>query len=346
MRTITALIAISCTTACIVGDETDTEIETESESADVGTKADAWGGAAARVFYQCQTATIRAGTQDTWRYKTSLFNNTVPSVIVWVSRESGQTIDEYPPLVANKIWTDTFSSGRVTVKLVQKGAGKSIDVTHHTLGQTASSQNGWCSRVDVPASTGYALHDFYYSTMSWASRTWTFVNAGTALVNLPVSPQMTLHIPFNSNPSQAVWGSLRMATPCSPIIDLSGPEGSIAGGTSPGAERVKGFFAAIDLVTKAWRAYECAQNGGYEDSYLPVYAQLGASGLPGVPSTFLDSCGRGRSTMYLTYRGPSSTSLMCVIGYKGLSGNRDYLRVRAINATTVRMSDWMTVVAQ
>jgi hypothetical protein len=135
-----------------------------------------------------------------------------------------------------------------------------------------------------------------------------------------------------------------MWTPCSPIVDLTGPDGSIAGGTSIGAERVKGFFAVVDLLFKGWRAYECVQNGGYEDSYLSVRAQLGASGLPYVPSAFLDGCGRGSSTLYLTYSGPSSTSLMCVVGYEGQGGNRDYLDVRAVNATTVKMSDWMRVV--
>lgn len=342
MRIITALVAFSCATACVADDEMDAEDTAESA---VDDKADTWGGAAARVFYQCETATIRAGTQDTWRYKTSLFNNTSPSVVVWVSRESSGNVDEFPPFVVNKIGTDTFSDRRVTVKLVQKGAGKSIQVTHHSVGHTASAQNGWCGRVEVPAPSGYRTHDFFYGTLSWASRTWTFVNAGSSLVNLPVSPRMTLDIPHNSNPNQPVWGTLRMSTPCSPIIDLTNPVGSIAGGTSPGAERVNGFFSALDLVLKAWRAYECVQNGGYEDSYLSVRAQLGASGLPAVPTAFLDGCGRSNSTMYVTYRGPSSTSLMCVLGYEGQSaGNRDYLRIRAINATQVRMSDWMTVV--
>ena len=97
-------------------------------------------GQAARVIYSCKTSTI-ASDGTTWTYQTDEIMNLMRSIKLTVL----QNEQRYGPLSLGKVNTDTFSDGNLTVKLVQSGLGKSIEVEHRNTSLFAGAGNGWCS---------------------------------------------------------------------------------------------------------------------------------------------------------------------------------------------------------
>jgi len=112
---------------------------------------------AARIWYQCQTATDQGASR--WSYKTSFFNNSAQYVHVLAQKDG----NSFEPVMLTKIGTNTWSDNeRITVRIEQKSTNdpktngtKGIRVDHHTMNWTASSANSWCEVDDRDADGDY-----------------------------------------------------------------------------------------------------------------------------------------------------------------------------------------------
>lgn len=122
------LVVIFCSYACSNGD------------VDLGINGESKGfGQAANVIYTCEVSTLGSdGTK--WSYQTDEIMNLMRGIQLTVF----QNEQRYGPLNLNKVNTDTFSDGNLTVRLVQVGAGKSIEVEHRNTSLFAHAENGWC----------------------------------------------------------------------------------------------------------------------------------------------------------------------------------------------------------
>ena len=150
------LVLLFCSYACSDGD-IDFGHNGESKSF----------GQAANVIYSCEVSTLGSdGTK--WSYQTDEIMNLMRSIQLVVY----QNEQRYGPLNLNKVNTDTFSDGNLTVRLVQVGAGKSIEVEHRNTSLFARAENGWCSAkqsdryADAQPGDSWSTNDGSYDTFS------------------------------------------------------------------------------------------------------------------------------------------------------------------------------------
>ena len=115
-------------------------------------------GQAARVGYSCEVATIDSNGSQ-WLYQTKEIMNLMSAIQLSVYQDD--TL--YGPVSIPKVSTDTFSDGNLTVKLVQNGIGKSIEVNHKNMSLFARAENGWCSSFE----TDRYADNYGGSTSSW-----------------------------------------------------------------------------------------------------------------------------------------------------------------------------------
>jgi len=100
-------------------------------------------GASANIYYDCKTST-RSPDGAQWSYHTKEVMNLMGSVSVHVTRDT----DDFGYVTLSKVDTDTFSDGNVTLRLVQLGAHKSIEIQHKRVDLFASAENGRCEMDD------------------------------------------------------------------------------------------------------------------------------------------------------------------------------------------------------
>ena len=100
-------------------------------------------GASANIYYDCKTST-RSSDGAQWSYHTKEVMNLMSSVSVHVMRDA----DDFGHVSLSKVDTDTFSDGNVTLRLVQLGAHKSIEIQHKRVELFASAENGRCEMDD------------------------------------------------------------------------------------------------------------------------------------------------------------------------------------------------------
>ena len=100
-------------------------------------------GASANIYYDCKTST-RSPDGAQWSYHTKEVMNLMSSVSVHVTRDA----DDFGYVSLSKVDTDTFSDGNVTLRLVQLGAHKSIEIQHKRVELFASAENGRCEMDD------------------------------------------------------------------------------------------------------------------------------------------------------------------------------------------------------
>ena len=124
-------------------------------------------GRSANLVYACEVA-AQSSDGTTWRYETKEIMNLMREIRLTVYQ--GDTA--YGPIALPKVDTDTFSDDNLTVRLLQSGIGKSIQVDHRNVGLTARSENGWCSErssdryADAQPGDSWSSNDGAYDTFS------------------------------------------------------------------------------------------------------------------------------------------------------------------------------------
>lgn len=103
-------------------------------------------GKSANTVYSCETATI-APSGHQWIYKTPEIMNLMSEIKLSVQRDD----ESYGSYALQKLDTDTFSDGNLTVHLMQAGPYKSIAVEHRNAELVARAENGWCTAYESDA---------------------------------------------------------------------------------------------------------------------------------------------------------------------------------------------------
>lgn len=103
---------------------------------------------ASDIYYNCGNSLPKQGSDD-WSYQTSTFNNTTQNIAVTVNKNGSPVTD---PVILNKAATDTWSdNSKLTVRLIQNGANKSVRIDHHSLNRTAPVESGGCVAITKQA---------------------------------------------------------------------------------------------------------------------------------------------------------------------------------------------------
>lgn len=96
-------------------------------------------GVSENIYYSCE-ASIQSSDGARWSYRTPEVMNLMNEIKVHVTRDT----DDFGQLKLKKIQTDTFSDGNLTLRLLQVGLEKSIEITHGRVGLVTSANQGKC----------------------------------------------------------------------------------------------------------------------------------------------------------------------------------------------------------
>lgn len=322
----------------------------EQELIELGGKSDL----ASNVFYRCVTASEQGGTR--WTYQTSFVNNTRQRIQVYIYARSGsQRPNAYGPLYLNKIGTDLWkdAAGKITLRLVQKGAGKSIRVFHNSINLLASEANGWCSTVDVTRNIDpqYA-HDFFYGGRLIVSGYWKFLAVNDQLIDSETAYGFSYRQAYESNPSRMTGGSMDLYRRCNPIATPT-YQPVVTGANQRALNTLQGFVDAKFLIEQIIELYRCVRNR--DDLLIPITRSYraymwnvgGDFGIirnrPHVPSSFLSACGTSTTTLFvevLDDQGrPATLSCMQIFSP---SAQTSYMRMKAYSLNGGGESPWAT----
>ena len=320
---------------------------------------------ASSIYHECITATYSGSTK--WTYKTNFINNTRGTIEVYVYQYSGGTARAFGPLRLNKIGTDLWKepSGKMTARLVQKGAGKSIRVFHNSVNLLASEANGWCKTVDPLSSISLeSQHDFFWSGRGILNGTWRFLAVDNQLVDAETPYGLSFEERWQNNPEKPSYGTMGSYRRCNPIAThyYTPPAGSRTPTqyVRPGS-RVPSVFGAIqlafDLIGIGFQAaelYTCRNN---ENMLIPttsaytgyLWERGGDLGVfrnrPHLPASFLQACGTGDKTYFVEPANGSggSDSVLCIQVFDTGVGEA-YIRTRGVNIRSREQTDWAILV--
>ena len=193
----------------------DQEIPQERVTAVLEGKADR----ASNIFHGCTTSTLSHGTR--WSYQTNYINNARQHIQVYVTAQTGRSAPRvYGPLWLSKVSTDLWkdAQGRLTVRLVNKGGGKSIRVFHNATNLLASEANGWCRTVDPVAGFDERVRvNFSREPNSLINGRWKVFSVGNELVDTDSALGFGFQIDRARDINQIQRGTMDLYRKCSPI---------------------------------------------------------------------------------------------------------------------------------
>ncbi len=351
-RLVVSLLAVALPAAgCI-------EAESGDSQAGESDRADSWGGSAGGNFYDCSTEIRDARTGKTWRYDTSWFNNTIDKHRIWVSQNDGTTITGYPPLELRKLGTDTWQDpqGKVTLKLQQNGANKTIVVTHHSIGLVTAASRGSCEQV-APSLDGAELHSFFYGGRSVLDGKWRAI----AAAGEPVASEPHVSFEFDmaqppSDPYKDSIGFITFQRRCDFVThsDLMTAGSSMTPSAPLGRLGNVGTILGFKfLVTQLIELGRCAlDDDGWIDQTLTAQFMLfGKNNAKRYASQKLvAACGQGADSLYMVVQAagsynPQAVACMSILRRPG--DNNTYLRIKAASAEwNADPSAWITFIRE
>lgn len=316
---------------------------------------------ASNIYHECITATFNGSTK--WTYKTNFLNNTRQTIAVYVYQHDGRSTPRaFGPLFLNKIGTDLWKepNGKMTLRLVQKGAGKSIRVYHNSVRLLASDANGWCKTVDpVQGLSSEHRHDFFYGSRSRVNGFWRFLAVGGELVDAETPYGFTFSEQHESTPAKQTVGTMGSYRRCNPISTPT-YQPPVTGTRARALSLLQLALDAVDLVSQSVELYRCTQA---QDHVIPtrrlyrgyLWNQRGRftnRTRPRVSDSFLSACGTGNDTYFLEVDDGTGhrNSILCIQMFTPHTG-ASYMRTKGYYvgpnpSASGRETPWATFVKE
>lgn len=318
-------------------------------------------GKSAKLAYDCVTSTIDSNGKK-WTYKVGFISNLQPSVSLLIS--SSQSIngknqtENFGSISLNKIDTDTFSDRhKATVKLIQNGANKSIEVSHHSKNLLARKENGWCRTLQLSEN----------QPEQGSVPTYTIQKASSVIAlnglwqpDTLLNPQQGSYLKFDANMGWAntrdqILGQIGFQGVCNHLIDLGANEYTAgkAFNTPETSSRLLALLDAIGIFVELYRGFRCAQNPNLRIERMgliywksidwerePIYV-----GTAHDPKLKFKLCADRVGSKFLVGEliagDYSPTGYLCIKHYPTTGNTREFIEVKAVDKTGLNGSDWL-----